>query len=52
METISCLEDPDRNWNGWKKVMDKHKHFEAKHTVMGESRGLKESIVMLNTQIS
>ena len=28
------------------------KHFEAKHTVMGESRSLKMSIVMLNRRIS
>ena len=27
-------------------------HFEAKHTVIGESRGLMESIVMLNKRIS
>ena len=32
------------------KVVDKH--FEAKHTVMGESRSLKKSIVMLNRRIS
>ena len=32
------------------KVMDKH--FEAKDTVLGESRSLKKSIVMLNRRIS
>ena len=36
---------------GWlEKVLDKH--FEAKHTVMGESRSLKKSIVMLHRRIS
>ena len=45
----SCLEASSQL--GWlEKVMDKH--FEAKHTVMGESRSLKKSIVMLNGRIS
>ena len=40
-----------RSQLGWlEKVMDKH--FEAKHTVMGESRSLQKSIVMLNRRIS
>ena len=40
-----------RSQLGWlEKVMDKH--FEAKHTEMGESRSLKKSIVMLNRRIS
>ena len=40
-----------RSQLGWlENVMDKH--FEAKHTVMGESRSLKKSIVMLNRRIS
>ena len=40
-----------RSQLGWlEKVMDKH--FEAKHTVMGESRSLEKSIVMLNRRIS
>ena len=40
-----------RSQLGWlEKVMDKH--FEAKHTVMGESSSLKESVVMLNRRIS
>ena len=40
-----------RSQLGWlEKVMDKH--FEAKYTVMGESRSLKKSIVMLHTRIS
>ena len=40
-----------RSQLGWlEQVMDKH--FEAKHTVMGESSSLKKSIVMLNRRIS
>ena len=40
-----------RSQLGWlEKGMDKH--FEAKHTVMGESRSLKKLIVMLNRRTS
>ena len=40
-----------RSQLGWlEKVLDKH--CEAKHTVMGESKSLKKSIVMLNRRIS
>ena len=47
----------DQRRRAWKRFLERleqatDKHFGAKHTMMGESRGLKKSTVMINTRIS